>query len=140
MTDSFDAYLFFDGDCRDALEFYCAAFGVAPSGVMTYGEAPGASPAQVDRDRIICTSLPVCGANLMLSDVPTGTPYVKGSNVSLSLGIDNKDEITRLVTALSVGGTVHQPLGPQFFSPWYAMFTDKFGVRWQISQPAAAAG
>lgn len=140
MTDKFDAYLFFDGDCRDALDFYCAAFGVEPSGVMTYGEAPGGSSSEADRDRIIYTSIPVCGANLMLSDVPTGTPYVRGTNVSLSLGIDSKDEIMRLVTALSAGGTVHQPLGPQFFSQWYAMFTDKFGVWWQISQPAAAAG
>ncbi|MDR0838952.1 MAG: VOC family protein [Oscillospiraceae bacterium] len=128
---SFDVFLNFDGDCREAIDFYAGVFKAAPSRVMTYGDAPGASAA--DSARIIYASVPIFGHNVMLSDCPSGSEYVKGTNICLTLGCEDKAEIDRIFTALSDGGDVDMPLGKTFFSEYYGMVTDKFAVTWQLS-------
>jgi PhnB protein len=131
---SFDVFLNFDGDCRAALEFYAEVFGQeVPTHIMTYGQAPGFSGPDADKDRIIYTSLPIFGMNVMFSDCPSGSEYVKGTNIALTLGTTDADEIKRLYAALSDGGEVAMPLGKTFFSELYGMVTDKFSITWQLS-------
>jgi PhnB protein len=134
---SLDPYLFFDGNCRAALDFYSAVFQAAPAGVMTYGQAPGFDPADPSADRVLYASLPVFGANAMLSDVAVGQPYVSGNHVALSIGTSDPAEAARVFAALADGGEVHMPLGETFFSPLYGMLTDRFGVMWMVSQAPA---
>ncbi|GHU51060.1 VOC family protein [Clostridia bacterium] len=131
-----DVFLFFDGDCREAVGFYSNSFGLIQPILMTYGQNPTGCPEE-DMDRILYAMLPVCGSNMMFSDCPSGTPYVKGTNFSVTLGIEDEDELRRVFTALSDGGEVNMPLNPTFFSPLFGMLTDKFGIIWQLSLPAA---
>lgn len=131
---SFDVFLNFDGDCRAALTFYADVFQVdMPASLMTYGQAPGFAGPDADRERIIYASLPVFGSNVMFSDCPSGTDYVKGTNIALTLGTSDEAEIRRLYAALGEGGTVELELGKTFFSELYAMVTDKFDITWQLS-------
>ena len=135
---SFDVFLNFDGDCRAALDFYAEVFQTgAPVGLMTYGQNPGGC-ADADKDRVLYVSLPIFGHNVMLSDCPSGEPYIKGSNIALTLGCDNADEIRRIFAALSVGGEVYMPLDKTFFSELYGMVRDKFDITWQLSLTAFA--
>ncbi|MDR1409133.1 MAG: nitroreductase family protein [Oscillospiraceae bacterium] len=133
---SFDVFLNFDGDCRAALDFYADVFLTGkPAGLMTYGQSPnGCSVA--DKDRILYASLPIFGHSLMFSDCPSGEQYVKGSNVALTLGSDNTDEIHRIFVAMSVGGEIFMPLEKTFFSELYGMVRDKFDITWQLSLTA----
>lgn len=128
---SFDVFLNFDGDCRKAIDFYANVFKSEPISLMTYGDAPGTDAA--DKDRIIFASLPVFGHNVMFSDCPSGSEYVKGTNIALTLGCDDKVEIDGIFTALSNGGEVAMPLDKTYFSEYYGMVTDKFSVTWQLS-------
>ena len=131
---SFDVFLNFDGDCRDAIEFYAGVFKLGkPEHVMTYGQAPGISVPDSAKDRIIYASLPIFGCNVMFSDCFPGSGYVKGNNIALTLGTSDADEIRRIYAALSVGGSVKMELGKTFFSELYGMITDKFGITWQLS-------
>lgn len=131
---SFDVFLNFDGDCRDALAFYAGVFKLtAPEHIMTYGQAPGFSGQEADKDRIIYASLPIFGCNVMFSDCPSGSEYIKGTNIALTLGTSDADEIKRVYAALSDGGTIAMALGKTFFSELYAMVTDKFDITWQLS-------
>ena len=140
MTKVFDVFLYFDGDCREALEFYAQVFDLpVPEEIMTYGEAPGISVSEENRDRIIYTSLPIYGISVMMSDYPAGSNYVKGTNISLSLGTDDADEIKRLYAALSDGGSINMELGQTFFNDLYAMVTDRFGITWQFGLAPAEA-
>jgi PhnB protein len=133
---SVNPYLFFDGNCRAALDFYAAVFRAEPAGVMTYGQAPGADPADRSADRILYASLPMGGANAMLSDVAAGQPYVSGNHVALSVGVAGAAEAQRVFAALADGGEVHMPLAETFFSPLFGMLTDRFGVMWMVSLDA----
>ena len=130
---TFDVFLNFDGDCRDALEFYASVFKLdMPEHIMTYGGAPGMTVPQAGEDRILYANLPIFGCNVMFSDCPPGSEYVKGTNIALTLGTTDANEIKRLYTALSDGGFVAMELGKTFFSELYGMVTDKFGITWQL--------
>ena len=129
---SFDVFINFDGECAAALEFYSEVFGAQATGLMTYGDLPEHAPE--DADRILYASLPIFGVNAMFSDCPSGSHFVKGNNVALTLGVDNDTELTRLYDALRDGGNVHMELAPTFFSQLYAMLEDKFGIIWQLSK------
>lgn len=130
---SFDVFINFDGDCRAALEFYAGVFGVEmPTRIMTYGQNPGGS-AEVDKDRILYTFMPIFGCNVMFSDCSSDSGFVKGNNIALSLGTHDADEIRRIFNALSDGGKVKMPLGKTFFNELYGMVTDQFGITWQLS-------
>ncbi|MDR0417477.1 MAG: VOC family protein [Propionibacteriaceae bacterium] len=133
---SLDPYLYFDGNCREALAFYAAVFRAEPQGVMTFGDQPGADPASPDADRVLHASLPVFGANVMFSDCYGGFPNHQGNNITLSVGVSDRAEAERVFTALADGGEVTMPLGPQFFSPLFGSLTDRFGIPWMINLTA----
>ena len=131
---SIDVFLNFDGDCREAIEFYAGVFKLEmPERIMTYGQAPGVNVPDSAKDRIIYASLPIFGSNVMFSDCFPGSDYVKGTNIALTLGSDDACEIRRIYAALSEGGSVNMELGKTFFSELYGMITDKFGITWQLS-------
>lgn len=133
---SLDIFLNFDGDCRAALVFYAEVFKTGePAELMTYGQNPGGCDDE-DRDRILYASLPIFGHNFMFSDCPSGNDYTKGSNIALTLGCEDSDELCRIFAALSEDGQVYMPLDKTFFSELYGMVQDKFGITWQISLTA----
>ena len=131
---SFDVFLNFDGDCRAAVEFYASVFKLKmPEHIMTYGEIPGGEVTDADKNRILYTSLPIFGCNVMFSDCPSDSDFVKGTNIALTLGTTDANEIKRIYSALSNGGTVQTELGETFFSKLYGMVRDKFGITWQLT-------
>jgi PhnB protein len=130
---SLDAYLVFDGNCREALEFYSAAFNVKPGPIMTYGQSPEDVSAE-DKDRILHTFLPAFGQNLMLCDCSAGQNHVKGNNIMLTIGLTDEAEIKRIFGALSEGGQVYMPLEKTFFAELFGMVCDKFGIIWQVDK------
>jgi len=131
---TFDVFLNFDGNCRDALEFYSNVFNLdMPGNIMTYGQAPDFQVPDETKERVLYASLPIFGCNVMFSDCPPGSNYVKGTNIALTLGTSDANEVTRLFTALKEGGYVNMDLGKTFFSELYAMVTDKYGITWQLS-------
>ena len=132
---TFDVFLNFDGDCREALSFYAEVFKLEmPTEIMTYDKTPEGNLGEGNEGRIIYSSLPIFGCNVMFSDCPVGSPYVKGSNIALTLGTPDEAEITRIFSAFADEGSVQMPLGKTFFSEFYGMVTDKFGITWQLSK------
>ncbi len=128
-------FINFDGNCREAAEFYAKAFGSKVSNLMTFSEAPP-NPAyempEADKDKVMYVGVPMGDTVLMMMDMPTGMPLKMGNNISPTLSLNDKAEVERVFKALSEGGTVDQELQKTFFSDLYGMITDKFGVIWQI--------
>ena len=131
---SCNVYINFDGDCRAAVEFYQAVFKLDAPEIITYGQMPGSGSGNpLDSERVLNTMLPIVGSRMMFSDCPSGFPLVKGNNVVITLGFSDAEEIKRVFTELSHGGDIHFPLEKTFFSEMFGMFTDKFGILWQVS-------
>ena len=130
-----DPYLFFNGCCEQAIEFYKNAMGAEVTMLMRYKESPeppppGKVPADWD-NKVMHASLRIGNAMLMASDGCSEGPNFNG--FSLSLTTENDAEAKRLFGALSEGGQIQMPLGKTFWSPCFGMVTDRFGVGWMIS-------
>ena len=128
-------YLFFDGRCEEALEFYRKTLGAEVTMLMRFSESPEpCDPGMVppgSENKVMHASFRVGDATLMASDGNcTGQPKFAG--VSLSLTVANADAAKRLFTALGDGGQVQMPLAKTFFSPSFGMVADRFGVSWMV--------
>jgi PhnB protein len=137
-------YLFFDGRCEEALEFYKKALGAKVEMMMRMNESPEPPPPGKvppgSENKIMHASFKIGGATVMASDgFSRGNPKFEG----FALSVDAKDEADadRKFDALAQGGKVQMPLGKTFFSPRFGMVADKFGVGWMVivAQPAQKA-
>ncbi|MDR2931263.1 MAG: VOC family protein [Propionibacteriaceae bacterium] len=128
----------FNGNCREALDFYAKVFNTPVDDVMTYGETPtddsGYQVPEADRDRVMYAGMRIGGMTAMFMDMPSDQPLEVGNNIMPTLSDPDKDEMTRIFAALSEGGRVYQPMQKTFFSPWYGMVEDKYGFIWQVMQ------
>lgn len=133
---SLSTYLHFNGNCREAFEFYRAAFGGEFLALQTFGDGPADMQIPDDeRNNIMHVSLPVGTSVLMGSDVPTtfGQPAPAESNVSISYAAQSREETDALFAKLSDGGTVTMPLQDMFWGDYFGACIDKFGVNWMFS-------
>ena len=129
-------YLNFDGNCRDALEFYRSVFGGEYMMITTFGEGPDdIGIADSDKDKIMHATLTIGDGVIMASDTPSnfGPPLSVGNNFSLTYPTQSKEETDELFAKISEGGTVTMPVQEQFWGAYFGACTDKFGINWQFN-------
>lgn len=130
---SVDAYLNFNGNCREAVEFYAQVFGAEKPQIMTFGESPSDPKFPLPeeaKELVMHTRLTISGSNVMFSDTFPGMPFVVGNNISLSIISEDIEEINTYFNQLKEGGTVGMELQETFWSKCYGQLTDKFGIGW----------
>lgn len=131
---SVQPYLFFDGRCEEAVEFYRKALGAKVEMLMRFKESP--DPPQEncgggDPNKIMHSAFKVGDSLIMASDgMAAGKPEFKG--FSLSISVKTVAEADKLFNALAEGGHVQMPQMKTFFSPRFGMVADRFGVGWMI--------
>jgi PhnB protein len=129
-------YLFFNGRCEEAVEFYRKGLGAEVEMMMRYKESPEAPPpGRIPpgfENKIMHTSLRIGQTMVMASDgCSADKPKFEG--FSLSLAVSTEAEADRAFAALADGGQVEMPLTKTFWSPRFGMVTDRFGVGWMIN-------
>ena len=129
-----EAYLFFDGRCEEAIEFYRKVLGAEVTALMRFKEGPEPQPGTLppdSGDKVMHANIRIGETTMMLSDGRClGKPSFQG--FALSIGVPNAAEAERLFAALGDGGEVQMPLGKTFFSPSFGMVADRFGVGWMV--------
>ena len=129
----FFPYLFFSGNCREAMTRYHEIFG-GELFVMRMGDAPDMSDLPPDKaDLVIHAAVVIDGGMLMASDDPTTDGPITVSGIQVSVSPKTAEEANRVFDALAEGGQVTQPLISTFFSPAFGMCVDQFGTPWMIS-------
>ncbi len=125
-------YLFFEGRCEEAIEFYKQALGAELVMMMRYKESPDQSmTAGGIGDKVMHANVRIGQTNLLMSDGRCQRP-ARFEGFALSLTATDELEADRLFAALSNGGKVQMPLAKTFFSPRFGMLADRFGVLWMI--------
>ena len=121
-------YLFFDGRCEEAVEFYRKALGAEITMLMRFKESPDPGMcAPGAGDKVMHMSFRIGDTTLLASDGEcTGKPNFQG--FSLSLTAPSDAEAGRLFALLADGGQVRMPLTKSFFSSRFGMVADRFGV------------
>jgi PhnB protein len=131
-----EPYLFFNGRCEEAIEFYKKALGAEVLMMMRFKESPeppppGMLPAGFE-DKVMHASLRIGDTTVMASDgCSMAQPNFEG--FSLSLAVATEAEADRRFAALAEGGQVQMPLAKTFWSPRFGMVKDRFGVGWMVS-------
>ncbi len=130
------SYLFFNGRCEEAIEFYRKNLGARVELMLRYKESPEPHPPGMlppgFENKIMHCSFHIGETMLMASD-GCSADKTEFDGFSLSLTVPNADEANRIFTALAEGGQVRMPLGKTFWSPCFGMVADRFGLGWMIS-------
>ncbi|WP_338730838.1 VOC family protein [Mangrovimonas cancribranchiae] len=133
-------YLTFNGNCKQAFDFYKSIFGGEYPYIGTFGEMPPQKeipplPEEMN-DKIMHISLPI-SKETMLMGSDAGGEWAKklkqGNNFSVSVNVDTLDEADSVFKALSEGGNITMPLAKTFWGAYFGMLTDKFGINWMVS-------
>ena len=127
-------YLFFEGRCEEAIQFYKKTLGAQEIMLMRWKDCPEPAPQGMTHpspEKIMHARLKVGDTTVMLAD---GMCQSQASfqGFSLSATAANPAEAERVFNALADGGEVRMPLGKTFFSPAFGMLSDKFGVGWMV--------
>ncbi len=136
MATFLNVYLTFNGNCQEAFDFYKSVFGGAYLNVARYKDVPAEQQHDpAEGEKIVNVSLPIGGNSVLMgSDMPNAYgKAVTGTNFSVSIHPDSKDEAQRLFEGLSAGGTVTMPMADAFWGAYFGMFTDQFGIQWMIN-------
>ena len=133
-----NAYLTFDGNCREAMTFYQECFGGELT-IQTVAESPMAEQTpEAEKDKVMHANLTKGDLVLMAADMiehegAGNERVVQGNAIALSLDCSSEDEINMFFSNLSAGGQVTMPLAEQFWGATFGMLTDKFGLNWMLN-------
>jgi PhnB protein len=126
-------YIFFKGNCREAMEFYKSIFGGELT-TQTYEES-GQKMEGVSPDQLMHSRLNADGITIMGSD--TAKASDKAAKISLSLMGDDEPTLMKIFDGLAEGGSVFMPLEKQFWGDTFGSLTDKYNVEWMVNINAA---
>jgi PhnB protein len=131
-----EPYLFFNGRCEEALEFYQRALGAKVEMLMRNKDSPEPAPPGKlppgSENKVMHCNLRIGKTLLMASDgFCSGQPDFRG--MSLSIAADTVADAERMFNALADGGTVQMPLAQTFWAPKFGMVADRFGLGWMVS-------
>ena len=131
---SLEPYLFFDGNCAEAMRFYEKTLGGKLEMLMKASEAPVKSEhTKGNPDGVLHAAVAVDGGRILASDWMSPDPYPGMKGVSLAIDFPTVEEAKKKFNALATGGKVNMPLEKTFWVESFGMLTDKFGANWMIS-------
>jgi PhnB protein len=126
-------YLFFQGNCAEAMRFYAGVLGGEPE-IMSFDSMPEEEKANmpgVPGDAVMHAALKIGEGWIYASDDPSGeTPSMAGTSVALSF--PSVEEAKRVFDQFAEGGEVRMGFEPTFWSPGFGTLTDRFGIRWMV--------
>jgi PhnB protein len=129
-------YLFFDGNCAEAMRYYERVLGGKIEMMMSRGESPmaaemvscGGSPDHIMHARIVFPG----GSAILASDAMSNQPYEKMKGFTLMQHYETAEEARRIFGALADGGTINMPMEKTFWAEAFGVVTDRFGTPWMV--------
>jgi len=135
-------YLFYEGRCEEAIEFYKKTLGAKVDMLMRYKDAPPGAEPKAEQcggvvppaDKVMHAAFRIGETTVMASDgMASGKADFKG--FGLSVNVADKAEAERTFKALGDGGQVTMPMSETFFANAFGMVVDRFGVMWMVIAP-----
>lgn len=128
----FIPYLDFDGQAREAFDFYAKAFNGKITMRMTYGESPMAAQMPPEtHGRVMHSQLETPNGGIVMG--ADGPPHTARTTGCVNVSVDDPLEAERVFKALSEGGEVSMPIGETFWAHRFGMLTDRFGKAWMVN-------
>ena len=127
-----NAYLSFNGKCREAMSYYKDCLG----GELTFQPVEG-TPMEANcpgamKQHILHSMLQKDSMVLMATDMVGPEGFIKGTNMSLSVSCSSEEELKNYFTTLSKEGKILDPLSERFWGSVFGCLVDKYGVMWMF--------
>lgn len=132
-------YLTFNGNCEKAFLFYKSVFGGEFAFIGRFDEMPpmdGQSLNPNDAKKIMHVSLPISSETTLFGSDATeefGGTVIAGTNFSISVNVNSKEEADAIFNGLSAGANVTMPMDKTFWGAYFGMLTDQFGIGWMVN-------
>ncbi len=127
-------YLFFSGECEEALTFYRSIFGGEIVSLNRYAGSPMEQQAPSGwGQKVMHASFTAGDITLMAADSAHSAPGANNARARLSVGSADHDEGQRVFDGLAAGGTVTMPYSKQFWGASFGMLVDRFGIEWMVN-------
>jgi PhnB protein len=128
-------YLFFNGNCQEALNYYQKVLGARIEAVVSYENGPDDMPTPPEwKKKVMHAKITIDGEVVMASDAFPGH-FNQPQGFAVSLQVEDPADARRRFDALADGGTVTMPFDKTFFSKGFGMCVDKFGTPWMVNSP-----
>lgn len=135
---SVNPYINFNGNCEEAFDLYKSVFGGEFITKDRFSDMPpqeGMELSEADMNKIMHVSLPISRETMLMgSDVggEWASDIVVGTNITISITTDTKEQADQFFSSLSEGGKVNMPMDQTFWGSYFGMCTDKFDINWMI--------
>ncbi len=133
-------YLHFLGNTEEVFNFYKSVFGGEFAMVMRYGDMSGQEGSEnmsdEDKKKIMHIALPISDGHVLMGTDAVGEyaeSAIFGTNISLSVSADSKEEAEKVFKGLAEGGEVTMPLGDTFWGAYFGMLKDKYDIQWMVN-------
>ncbi len=127
-------YLHFDGNTREAFEFYARVLGGRIVAMMSFGSTPACEHVPPEsHDKIMHAQLEIDGYRLMATDGIPSHPHVPMAGAHVVLDVATPERAEACFAALAEGGRIEMPIGPTFWAQRYGQLTDRYGTAWMIN-------
>ena len=125
-------YLFFDGRCEEAIDFYKKALGAEVEAIMQFKDAPPDMQGNMpNKDKVMHSAFKVGDTTIMATDGQC-SGKAEFSGITLTITANSDAEAEKLFNALAQGGKINMPMSETFFATRFGMVADKFGVGWMV--------
>jgi len=137
---SINPYLTFNGNCEEAFLFYKSVFGGDFAFMGRFKDMPPMQDKALPENegqKIMHVSLPISKETILMGSDTTGAfgpATVEGTNFSISVNADSREEADKLFNGLSAGGKIVMPMNMTFWGAYFGMLTDKFGIQWMVNR------
>jgi PhnB protein len=133
-------YLTFNGNCEEAFNFYQSVLGGELKDLTRFSEMPpqeGMPPMSTEMSNLLMHVELEVNSKTKIMGSDTGGEwagsFIQGNNFSISISADSKEAADQLCSGLSAGGQITMPMDQTFWSAYFGMLTDRFGINWMIS-------
>ncbi len=131
-------YLFFNGNCAAALDFYRECLDGEIVSLQTFEGSPMAVPEHY-QTKVMHAEFKAGEITFMASDGTPDRPSRAGDNISLVLDFSDPAAQSATFDRLAEGGSVTMPLQDTFWGSTFGMLVDKFGIHWMFNHTQTPA-
>ena len=135
-----NSYLFFNGQCEEAFEFYAKVLGGKVLAIHRYGGTPMAEQMPADwGNKVMHETLDLGNGTLLMGADAGPGRYETPKGFSVAISVKDIAESERIFAELEKGATVELPIQQTFWSARFGMLTDRYGIPWMVNCEQAAA-
>ena len=126
-------HLSFNGDCRQAMESYCALMNGEIVSMTTFGATPAGKEVSDEwQDKIVHATMSLGGVMVATADIPSER-YQPPQGFNMFIELEDPDEANRVFEVLAEGGEVQMPIQETFWSRRFGVVVDRFRIPWEVN-------